>query len=177
VQERAAREKERQQLADLVGKNLTYVSQLDGLSFEMYASSVLPRVLEQVVGCRDDIAQQYLMQALIQASAEYTDTQYVRNKGMSSVWAPVAAVTKPRSCASCRRPSSCTPLLFEACSQREYRIAFEQLTTAPAAEASKSPATPQHERLPGCSGALRAAATRCLREHLQETLSSSWPLQ
>jgi Vacuolar protein sorting-associated protein 35 len=27
---------------------------------------VLPRVLEQVVGCRDDIAQQYLMQALIQ---------------------------------------------------------------------------------------------------------------
>ena len=65
-QERAAREKERQQLADLVGKNLTYVSQLDGLTFERYSSLVLPRVLEQVVGCKDDIAQQYLMQALIQ---------------------------------------------------------------------------------------------------------------
>jgi hypothetical protein len=33
AQERAAREKERQQLADLVGRNLTYVSQLDGLDF------------------------------------------------------------------------------------------------------------------------------------------------
>jgi Vacuolar protein sorting-associated protein 35 len=32
-----------------------------------YSEVVLPRVLEQVVGCRDDIAQQYLMQALIQA--------------------------------------------------------------------------------------------------------------
>jgi hypothetical protein len=33
---------------DLVGKNLTYISQLDGLSFELYSSSVLPRLLEQV---------------------------------------------------------------------------------------------------------------------------------
>jgi vacuolar protein sorting-associated protein 35 len=37
-------------LQDLVGKNLTYISQLDGLSFELYAGSVLPRLLEQV-GC------------------------------------------------------------------------------------------------------------------------------
>lgn len=48
AQERAAREKERQQLADLVGRNLTYVSQLDGLDFERYSGVVLPRVLEQV---------------------------------------------------------------------------------------------------------------------------------
>ena len=33
---RDRREKERQQLADLVGKNLTYLSQLDGLNFELY---------------------------------------------------------------------------------------------------------------------------------------------
>jgi hypothetical protein len=33
AQERVSREKERQQLADLVGRNLTYVSQLDGLDF------------------------------------------------------------------------------------------------------------------------------------------------
>lgn len=51
---------------DLVGKNLTYLSQLDGLGFDMYRDSVLPRMLEQVVSCRDDIAQQYLMQAIIQ---------------------------------------------------------------------------------------------------------------
>ena len=33
---RDRREKERQQLADLVGKNLTYLSQLEGLNFELY---------------------------------------------------------------------------------------------------------------------------------------------
>jgi hypothetical protein len=35
-------------LQDLVGKNLTYISQLDGLTFELYSTSVLPRLLEQV---------------------------------------------------------------------------------------------------------------------------------
>lgn len=33
---RERREKERQQLADLVGKNLTYLSQLEGLDFKVY---------------------------------------------------------------------------------------------------------------------------------------------
>jgi hypothetical protein len=51
---------------DLVGKNLTFISQLDGLDFKMYSGLVLPRVLEQIVSCRDDIAQQYLMQCVIQ---------------------------------------------------------------------------------------------------------------
>uniref|UniRef100_A0A383WCT9 Vacuolar protein sorting-associated protein 35 n=1 Tax=Tetradesmus obliquus TaxID=3088 RepID=A0A383WCT9_TETOB len=64
--DRERREKERQQLQDLVGKNLTYISQLDGLTFELYAGSVLPRLLEQVVSCKDELAQQYLMQAVIQ---------------------------------------------------------------------------------------------------------------
>jgi hypothetical protein len=47
-------------LQDLVGKNLTYISQLDGLTFDLYSQSVLPRLLEQVShpakycgGCRD----------------------------------------------------------------------------------------------------------------------------
>mmetsp|Transcript_10243 Transcript_10243/g.17835 ORF Transcript_10243/g.17835 Transcript_10243/m.17835 type:complete len:833 (-) Transcript_10243:476-2974(-) len=66
VRDKEKREKERQQLADLVGKNLTYISQLDGLGYELYAGQVLPRVMEQVVSCRDDIAQQYLFQAVIQ---------------------------------------------------------------------------------------------------------------
>jgi vacuolar protein sorting-associated protein 35 len=50
ARDREKREKERQQLQDLVGRNLTLLSQLDGLSFELYASSVLPRLLEQVGG-------------------------------------------------------------------------------------------------------------------------------
>lgn len=45
-----------------MGKNLTYLSQLDGLTFELYAGSVLPRLLEQVTSCKDELAQQYLMQ-------------------------------------------------------------------------------------------------------------------
>ncbi|EFN52770.1 hypothetical protein CHLNCDRAFT_54198 [Chlorella variabilis] len=65
ARDRERRERERQQLADLVGKNLTYLSQLDGLTFPLYKDIVLPRVLEQVVSCRDDIAQQYLMQCII----------------------------------------------------------------------------------------------------------------
>lgn len=36
---RERREKERQQLADLVGKNLTYISQLEGLDFPLYKVS------------------------------------------------------------------------------------------------------------------------------------------
>ncbi|KAI8469398.1 MAG: vacuolar protein sorting-associated protein 35 [Monoraphidium minutum] len=64
--DRERREAERQQLQDLVGKNLTYLSQLDGLTFELYAGGVLPRLLEQVTSCRDELAQQYLMQAVIQ---------------------------------------------------------------------------------------------------------------
>eukprot|EP00775_Hariotina_reticulata_P005658 gene5658-5897_t len=66
ARDREKREKERQQLQDLVGKNLTYISHLDGLTFELYSSSVLPRLLEQVVSCKDELAQQYLMQCVIQ---------------------------------------------------------------------------------------------------------------
>lgn len=43
VRDRDRREQERQQLADLVGKNLTYLSQLEGLSFQLYRDIVLPR--------------------------------------------------------------------------------------------------------------------------------------
>jgi len=43
-----------------VGKNLTYISQLDGLSFDLYSTSVLPRLLEQVsqaaVGSKGSLA-------------------------------------------------------------------------------------------------------------------------
>lgn len=61
------RERERSQLADLVGKNLTQLSQLEGLEFELYRDVVLPRVLEQVVACKDELAQGYLMQCIAAA--------------------------------------------------------------------------------------------------------------
>ncbi|CAI7819063.1 unnamed protein product, partial [Closterium sp. NIES-53] len=64
--EREKREQERRELRDLVGKNLHLLSQLEGVNLDMYKTVVLPRILEQIVNCRDEIAQQYLMDCLIQ---------------------------------------------------------------------------------------------------------------
>jgi len=76
---RAAREAERRQLADLVGKNITLLSQLEMIDDDedndngtnedrvsLYQRLVLPSLLEQVVGCRDAAAQAYLTQAVVQ---------------------------------------------------------------------------------------------------------------
>lgn len=60
------REKERRELGLLVGMNLISLSQLEGLDKTMYNEEVLPRILEQLVNCKDQIAQQYLLDAIIQ---------------------------------------------------------------------------------------------------------------
>ncbi|CAK9148309.1 unnamed protein product [Ilex paraguariensis] len=59
-------EKERSELRDLVGKNLHVLSQIEGIDLEMYKDNVLPRILEQVVDCKDELAQYYLMECIIQ---------------------------------------------------------------------------------------------------------------
>ena len=64
--DKASKEKERRELRELVGRNLVVLSQLDGVTLEIYKSTVLPRVLEQIVNCKDEIAQFYLMDAVIQ---------------------------------------------------------------------------------------------------------------
>lgn len=64
--EREKRELERRELRILVGTNLVRLSQLDGLDLDMYAKSIMPSILEQVVNCKDVIAQEYLMEVLIQ---------------------------------------------------------------------------------------------------------------
>eukprot|EP01104_Vermistella_antarctica_P015584 TRINITY_DN5152_c0_g1_i1.p1 TRINITY_DN5152_c0_g1~~TRINITY_DN5152_c0_g1_i1.p1 ORF type:complete len:839 (+),score=305.09 TRINITY_DN5152_c0_g1_i1:123-2519(+) len=66
VKDRDRRESERQELRLLVGKNLARLSQLEGVTQEAYEEVVLPRVLGQIVNCKDQIAQQYLMECLIQ---------------------------------------------------------------------------------------------------------------
>lgn len=60
------REKERQDLRILVGTNLVRLSQLEGLDVNEYKTNVLPRILEQVVSCKDTIAQSYLLDCTIQ---------------------------------------------------------------------------------------------------------------
>ncbi|XWS20931.1 hypothetical protein CRYUN_Cryun30bG0011700 [Craigia yunnanensis] len=63
---REKQEKERSELRDPVGKNLHVLSQIEGVDLEMYKETVIPRVLEQVVNCKDDLAQYYLMDCIIQ---------------------------------------------------------------------------------------------------------------
>ncbi|XP_072168725.1 vacuolar protein sorting-associated protein 35-like [Diadema setosum] len=60
------REKERNELRILVGTNLVRLSQLETVDVERYKKDILPEVIEQVVSCRDQIAQEYLMECIIQ---------------------------------------------------------------------------------------------------------------
>ena len=64
--DREKREAERKDLRILVGTNLVRLSQLDGVDLELYQNSILPAILEQVVQCKDVIAQEYLMEVVIQ---------------------------------------------------------------------------------------------------------------
>jgi len=64
--ERERREKERMELRILVGTNLVRLSQLEMVDVAMFGRAVLPGILEQVVSCRDAIAQEYLMECIIQ---------------------------------------------------------------------------------------------------------------
>ncbi|XLU53289.1 hypothetical protein S245_047937, partial [Arachis hypogaea] len=49
-----------------VGKNLHVLSQIESVDLDMYKDIVLPRVLEQVVNSKDELAQFYLMDCIIQ---------------------------------------------------------------------------------------------------------------
>lgn len=62
------RERERKDLRLLVGTNLVRLSQLEGVDGTKYKRDILPAILEQVVGCKDTIAQSYLMDCLIQVA-------------------------------------------------------------------------------------------------------------
>ncbi|KAB0805572.1 hypothetical protein PPYR_02542 [Photinus pyralis] len=64
--EKQNREKEREELRILVGTNLVRLSQLESVTMEKYQKIVLPGILEQVVSCKDAIAQEYLMECIIQ---------------------------------------------------------------------------------------------------------------
>lgn len=64
--DREKREMERRELRILVGTNLVRLSQLDGVDLDLYQRTILPAVLEQVVICKDVIAQEYLMEVVIQ---------------------------------------------------------------------------------------------------------------
>lgn len=64
--DREKRAKERQELQILVGSNLVRLSQLDGITKSLYKDKILPAILEQVVQCRDVLAQEYLLDVICQ---------------------------------------------------------------------------------------------------------------
>lgn len=76
--DREKRELERKELRILVGTNLVRLSQLDGVDLGMYQQTILPSILEQVVNCKDVIAQEYLMEVVIQV---FTDEFHLHTLG------------------------------------------------------------------------------------------------
>lgn len=64
--DRDKRTAERQELQILVGSNLVRLSQLEGIDKSYYRESILPAILEQVVQCRDILAQEYLLDVITQ---------------------------------------------------------------------------------------------------------------
>ncbi|GMM36214.1 retromer subunit [Saccharomycopsis crataegensis] len=64
--ERKKRISERQELQILVGSNLVRLSQLEGVDKHYYKETILPAILEQIIQCRDMIAQEYLFDVIIQ---------------------------------------------------------------------------------------------------------------
>lgn len=64
--DRKKREKERLDLRILVGTNLVRISELEGLTIADYKDNILPKILEEILSCKDTIAQGYLMDCLIQ---------------------------------------------------------------------------------------------------------------
>ena len=46
------------------------LSQLEKVNVKMYSELVLPGILEQNVSCRDAIAQEYLMECIIQVEID-----------------------------------------------------------------------------------------------------------
>lgn len=73
--ERQMRELERTELKSLVGTNLVRLSQLEGIDLKTYSEVILPAVLEQVIQCRDVLAQEYLLEVVTQV---YPDDYHLR---------------------------------------------------------------------------------------------------
>jgi vacuolar protein sorting-associated protein 35 len=64
--DRVKRDRERHDLRILVGASLVRLSQLDGMTRSFYTDKVLPRILDQVIACKDPMAQQYLLDCTVQ---------------------------------------------------------------------------------------------------------------
>ncbi len=64
-QDKKKKELERQDLSILVGTSLVRLSQLEGLDIIEYKENLLPSLLDEIVNCKDTLAQTYLMDVII----------------------------------------------------------------------------------------------------------------
>jgi vacuolar protein sorting-associated protein 35 len=69
IRDRPKREQQRRTLQQLVGANLYRLSDLQGLTYELYKEQVLPRLLDEIMSCKDVLAQEFLMDCIIQVSS------------------------------------------------------------------------------------------------------------
>ena len=82
--EREQRTKERQELQLLVGNNLVRLSQL--VDLDAYKTVILQPLLEQVVQCRDVLAQEYLLEGLLVCTSLSYVQQLIRHSVITQVF-------------------------------------------------------------------------------------------
>eukprot|EP00921_Rhytidocystis_pertsovi_P010187 GHVQ01016332.1.p1 GENE.GHVQ01016332.1~~GHVQ01016332.1.p1 ORF type:complete len:371 (-),score=47.91 GHVQ01016332.1:677-1789(-) len=78
LRDRQRRERERHDLRVLVGANLVRMAQLEGMSKEFYSQVTMPKLIEQIVSTKDTMAQQYLLDCIIQV---FSDECHLRTLG------------------------------------------------------------------------------------------------
>jgi vacuolar protein sorting-associated protein 35 len=68
--DKAKRQKEKNDLKMLIGENLMRVSSLEGVNIKIYKQFVLPKMLELIQTSKDSMAQEYLLDCMIQGFPE-----------------------------------------------------------------------------------------------------------
>ncbi|KAH0792263.1 Vacuolar protein sorting-associated protein 35 [Histomonas meleagridis] len=60
------RKQQRSQLKQLVGSNIQRISSLRGLDVNHYKEIVLPKIIEQITACKEQLAQSYIIESITQ---------------------------------------------------------------------------------------------------------------
>jgi vacuolar protein sorting-associated protein 35 len=68
--DKAKRQKEKNDLKTLIGENLMRISSLEGVNIKIYKQLVLPKMLELIQNSKDPMAQEYLLDCMIQGFPE-----------------------------------------------------------------------------------------------------------
>ena len=67
IKEKEKKADEERQLLQLVGKNIQSMSNLEGMNYELYRQTIMPKIMDQILSCGDLHAQEFLMDVIISA--------------------------------------------------------------------------------------------------------------